>query len=147
MQQSVAGIHWALMTHSGQLVMSALFMRSNLGAPVKFYYYWITQFFSAISILLLFFPAVHFFFANPVEVAPPPPLLLLPQRAGFNRHVCRLRHEVACCPESATSHVLSLSCTFKKLYLKKRTFSFVLFHTDSTLTQENFSLFKNWLTD
>lgn len=80
--------------------------------------------FLAISILLLFFSALpFFFFANPMEVAlPPPPLLLPPPRAGFNRHVCRLSHEVACCPESATSHVLSLSCTFKKLYLKKERF-------------------------
>lgn len=137
MQQSVAGIHWALMTHSGQLVMSALFMRPNPGAAVKFFHFWITHsiFLRNLNFLFLFFPAVHFFAANPVEVAPPPPLLLLPPRAGFNRHVCRLRHEVACCPESATSHVLSLSCAFKKLYL-----------TESTFTQENFSLFKNyWL--
>lgn len=103
------------------------------------------------QVLLLLNHSLHFFFlcnlnltsflhccANPAEVAPPPPPL--PPRAGFNRHVCRLRHEVACCPESATSHAISLSCTFKKLYLKKNIFNLAFLSKFGSHTGEFLSL-------
>lgn len=142
---SVAGIHWGLMTHSGQLVMSTLFMRSNQATAVNFFYYWINHYIFFLRSQSYFFSfLLCIFLANPVVVAPPPPLLL-PPRAGFNRHVCWLRHEVASCPESATSHVLSLSCTFKKLYLKKEHFH-LCFDPGEFLSFEKLLANYEWLT-